>query len=306
MKKLTVVIIAITIAASLPVLQSCQSTKTATSSKLLKFNFEKGKGYDYEMTMNMDQDVMGQNMKMDMSTYYSMDVKEDDGNEKTITTTFDRIKIGMDMGPMKMDVDSDKPLPIDNSGDSSINNAMSKVNRLFTALKGKQFSMKVNAEGKVTEVTGFKEMAQSIVSSFGDEMSAEEKEKMLKQFDQQFSDEGMKGQMERVLYIFPNKEVKVGDTWQKSSTSVGQMPATYNSTYTVKEIEGDMVTLDEKSTIKSTDDKMETTGTVDGTIVVDSRSGLVVTATQNMNMTVKAGGMSMGMKGITKVKGKAR
>jgi hypothetical protein len=183
---------------------------------------------------------------------------------------------------------------------------MNKVNRLFTALKGKQFSMKINAEGKVTEVSGFKEMAQSIVSSMGNDLSAEEKDKMLKQFDQQFSDEGMKGQMERVLYIFPNKEVKVGDTWQKTSTAAGQVPMAYNSTYTVKEIEGDMVTLDEKSTIKSSDEKMESSGTVDGTIVVDSRSGLVVTATQNMIMTVKAGGMSMGIKGITKVKGKAR
>ena len=53
---------------------------------MLKFNFEKGKGYDYEMIINMDQEIMGQTMKMDMTTYYSMDVSEDDGSIKTITS----------------------------------------------------------------------------------------------------------------------------------------------------------------------------------------------------------------------------
>lgn len=40
-------------------LESCQSTKSATSAKMLKFNFEKGKGYDYEMITNMDQRSWG-------------------------------------------------------------------------------------------------------------------------------------------------------------------------------------------------------------------------------------------------------
>ena len=30
----------------------------------------------------MDQEMMGQNMKMDMTTCYSMDVTEDDGKDK--------------------------------------------------------------------------------------------------------------------------------------------------------------------------------------------------------------------------------
>jgi hypothetical protein len=149
-------------------------------------------------------------------------------------------------------------------------------------------------------------MGESIISSFGDDMPEEEKQKMREQFSKQFSDEGMKSQFERVLYIFPNKEVKVGDTWQRSSTAgFGEMPAKYSSTYTVTEIEGDMVTLQEKSKIESNDSKMDLSGDVDGTIVIDSKSGLLVNCTQNIDMKVNAGGMTVGMKGITKVKGKA-
>ncbi len=41
MKKIAVALLAIITVAGI---QSCQSTKSATGSKMLKFNFEKGKG----------------------------------------------------------------------------------------------------------------------------------------------------------------------------------------------------------------------------------------------------------------------
>jgi Family of unknown function (DUF6263) len=128
--------------------QSCQSPKTATSSKMLKFNFEKGKGYDYEMTINMDQEIMGQPMKMDMLTYYSMDVMEDDGNMKMITTTFDRFKMDIAVAGMNIDIDSDKPLPDFGIKDGE-KNPMEMMNGVLSAIKGRKFTMKVNAEGKV-------------------------------------------------------------------------------------------------------------------------------------------------------------
>jgi Family of unknown function (DUF6263) len=299
MKKIAFVIAAVITMAGI---QSCQSTKTATSSKMLKFNFEKGKGYDYEMIINMDQDVMGQPMQMDMTNYYSMDVVADDGTMKTITTTYDRFKMNMKVAGMNIDVDSDKPLL--ESGDGDEKDPMKMVNRLFGAIKGKKFTMKVNAEGKVEEVTGFKEMAQSIVDSMG--ADEEMKQQMEQQFNKQFNDQTMKDQFERFLYIFPNKDVKVGDSWQKTTTPGGAMGGKYSSTYTVSEIEGDMVTVDEKSKIDGTSAGMNMKGDITGTLVIDSKSGLVVTADQDMDLTMNAEGKEIKMKAKSKIKGKAR
>jgi hypothetical protein len=47
-------------------------------------------------------------------------------------------------------------------------------------------------------------------------------------------------------------------------------------------------------------------GKVKGTIVVDSRMGLVVTADQDVTITTKADGKSLDMKMKMKIKGKAR
>lgn len=284
--------------------ESCQSSKNSTAAKMLKFNFEKGKGYDYEMTMNMDQEIMGQKMEMDMSTYYSMDVIEDDGDVKTITSTYDRFKMNMGVAGMNIEVDSDKPLPSFGT-DEDGNDPMKMLNGLLGAIKGRQFTMKINAEGKVLEVLGFEEMAKSIVDSLG--VGGAKGQQMIEQFNQQFNEESIKDQFERVLYIFPNKEIKVGDSWEKKSSSLGGVAkGEYNSIYTVTDIEGDMVTLDEKSTIKTNEEDAKMSGKILSKLIVDSKTGLVVSADMDMTITTQAEGQSFDLKAKTKIKGKAR
>lgn len=304
MRKLRISLIIAAVFSFLIGIEACQSSKSATSAKMLKFNFEKGKGYDYEMNIDMDQEIMGSSTKLGIATYYSMDVMEDDGKVKVLQARYDRFKMDMDLFGMKLNVDTEKP--VDTAGASK--DPMQMISRLFGAIKGKQFRMKVDAEGKVLEINGFKEIAESIISSM--ELDAEDQKevrgKMETQFDQQFNDQNIREQFERVLYIFPNKEVKVGDSWQKSSNMSNKMSGKMNSTYKVAEIEGDMVTLEEKTKIVSADDAMEVEGEQNGILVVDSRTGLVVTADLVMDMTAKAGGMSIDIKAKTKIKGKAR
>jgi hypothetical protein len=137
-------------------------------------------------------------------------------------------------------------------------------------------------------------------------LDANERAEMGKQFEKQFNADQIREQMERFWYIFPNKEVKIGDSWQRNNELKGDMPGTYKSTYTVKEIEGDMVTLDEVTHVESNVEKMKLNGDITGTIVVDSKIGLVVVADQDMKIKAEAEGMSFEVRGKTKVKGKAR
>lgn len=283
--------------------EACQTTKTSTSTKMLKFDLEKGKGYDYEMTVSMDQEIMGQEIKMDMTTYYSMDVNGDDSGTKTIVSSFERFKLKTEVAGFNIDVDTDKPVSSDTA--ELKKDPMQIFNRIFGSIKGQKFTMKVNPEGKITEVTGFENMAENIAGSLG--LDEDEKQEMMKEFNGQFNADEIKQNLERFWYIFPNKEIKVGDTWDKVSEVGGKLPARYKSTYKVTDIEGDMVTLEEVSKIESKgDEKLSLSGEVTGTIVVDSRSGLVVTADQDMDIKASGGGMSFDIKGKSKIKGKAR
>jgi hypothetical protein len=301
MKKLTFITAAILLFTAAVGWQSCQSTKSSTATKMLKFNLEKGKGYDYELNLNMDQEVMGQRIEMDMGVYYSMNVVDDNGTDKTISTSIDRFKMKTAAGGMNMEIDTDKPfVPANDSMDAPLQ----MMNRVFSAIKGKKFTMTVNAEGKVQSVTGFENMASSLIDSL--DVPEDKKAQIQQQFEKQFNGEQMKGQLERVWYIFPNKEVKVGDTWTRENTVNGDMPGKYTSTYKVKEIEGDMVTLDETTRVESQQEKINISGDITGTMVIDSKLGLIVTADQDMKLKASAGQMNFEIKGKTKVKGTAR
>lgn len=282
------------------IVESCQSTRSATTSRMLKFNFEKGKGYDYEMIVNLDQEVDGRTMQMDMSNYYSMTVSEDDGNLKTITTRFERFKINMEMMGFTIELDSEHPIA---EGKDSITAKLNKVNAALAAIKGRQFRMKVNAEGKVEEISGLKGMAGAIADSLG--LDEKQKQLMAARFDQQFNDKEVQGQFEQVFNILPNKEVKVGDSWKKT-INAGSMfrGSAMTSTYTVDEIEGDMVTLEEKTQVQP-NGQTGMSGTISGTLVVDSRTGLVVNADRDITLSMTQGGKEVTMKGKSKIKGKA-
>ncbi len=303
MKKIPAFLLVLVTLTGIATLQSCQSSKNSTASKMLKFNLEKGKGYDYEMIMNMD---VGSMMQMDMTNYYSMDVVADDGGTKTISTTYDRFKMKMNSMGMNLEVDTDKPLPSmgDDEKDPMKKDPLKIMNKVMSAIKGRKFLMKIDAEGKVLEVSGFEEMAKSIADSF--HLDADKRKEVEEEFSKQFNEKSMRDQFERVLYIFPNKEIKVGDSWKRTTTPGGEVGGTYHSTYKVTDIEGDMVTIDEESTIDGDTKGVTLKGKITGTMVVNSKTGLVVTADQDMDMTVGTGDMTQQIKGKTKLKGKAR
>ena len=171
-------------------------------------------------------------------------------------------------------------------------------------MRHQKFVMVVNAEGVIVEVSGFDRIGTSIADSLG--LEGQSREQLLQQFGSQFNGDEIKGQFERFWGIFPNKEVKVGDSWSRTAVLKGKMPGTYTSTYKVKDIEGDMVTIEEKTKVESKDKTTGVSGDIEGTLVVDSRSGLVVTADQDMNLSSSGAGMNFDMKGKTKTKGVAR
>jgi len=287
---------------SLVITQSCQSTKTATTSKMLRFNFEKGKGYDYETIMNLDFVTGNETRQTDMTAYYSMFVAEDNGSVKTIKAKYERFKMSLDIAGLNIMIDSDNPV-ITGENKTDISEIMGMMNKFFGAVKKQEFTMKVNSEGSITEVTGFDQMAASIADSLG--LQGASREQMLQAFSKRFNGDAVKEQMERFLFIFPDKEVKVGDSWTKSSSQKGLMDAKYNSVYKVTDIEGEMVTVEELTTINSANPQTELAGEIKGELVIDSRTGLVVNADQDIKANTKEKGNTVKITGKTKVKGKA-
>jgi len=265
---------------------ACSDNKEATTN--FQFNLQKGKAYEYEMDFDMKQEMQGQNISTNMKSDYVMEVIGDDGNVKTIKTTYERFAMNVDMPGQSIKADSDNA---DTTTAAEITDPSQLMNAMFGALKGKSFIMKVDQEGKVTEVTGLDQIADAMVNSM---KVKEEMKPMVRQaFTQQFNEQNIKEIFSQSFNIFPNKSVKVGDSWEKKISGTSSMPMDVTTTYTVKSIDGDIVNLDAKS-------KMNFTGGADmsgeqtGTLKVNSKTGLVVNAEMDqkmdgqMKMTTKA------------------
>jgi len=263
--------------------QACSSADK--EAVVLKFNLQKGKTYNYSMNVDMDNEVQGQKMSSDMNFNYEIAVTDDLNGIKTLSTTYRRIVMNMDAPGMNVEVDTDEPLKDSaNSG-----NPMNMMGKMFHALKGKSFQMKVSEEGQIVEVVGMQELTEAMVSS----VSADEQMKnmMRQMFASQFSEENIKQSFSQAFNIFPKKAVKVGDKWDREVTTKGMIAGQFKTTYTVKEINADDVVLDMASTINVAEMK----GTQSGTLHVDPKIGLVTDG----NMEQKFGGT---MNAVSKIK----
>jgi len=122
----------------------------------------------------------------------------------------------------------------------------------------------------------------------------------------QFNEQELRDQFAPILFIFPNKGVKPGDSWQKDYRKGGKIPANFSTTYTVKKIEEGLVTLETKANVTPAGDEMEVKGEQTGTLLVDSKTGMVVSAEFKQAMEAKTADFGMKVNTTGTVKGTAK
>jgi hypothetical protein len=240
----------------------------------LRFNLNKGKRYDYTMVYDINQEANGRKMQNKMSWKYEMAVLDDKEKVKTIRTTYRQIDMLMNMDGNKMEFSSEKAA-------EAGNNLMQMPSKMFGAIKGKSFTMKVDDMGRIISVDGFDKIGEAMVNEMN--IPEEAKPGMMENFKKQFNDETVRKMFSQSFNIFPNGYVKPGDTWEKDSPlMVGDSLA--KTRYTVRSIDGNRVTIDARST-----------GAINqkSILVVNALTGLVMdgtfdhTASGDRKMTAK-------------------
>lgn len=302
MKRLTLLVLVIITTIMVAAIYSCKDSKT-TTGKVLKFNLEKGKDYDYEILWDIDQQMMGRDNKISILGGYTINVTDEKENIRTLTAVYKNFKMYMNIMGVEINIDTDKPSePMDEAEIKA--NPLGMMDRVFAGIKGKEFTMKVDEDGKVLEVNGFDQIINGMTDSIA--MDEDTKMQVRVSLQDQFNEQAVKDQFSQVFTIFPNKEIKVGDSWDKSIQMGGRMPAQYTTRYTVKEIEGDHVTLSAQTNIGSENSDMEIKGTQHGSLLVDSKTGLVINAEFDQDMETKTKGMEIKIIGKGRIKGKVR
>lgn len=298
MKKIILLPAIVIILIAITGVQSCKNSD-APAGSVLKFNLEKNKQYDYDITWDTDQKMMDRDNRVNVRAGYSFEVTEEKDNVKTLRGTYNSFRLYMKIMDIEMDIDTEKP--VGNPGEDDQVNMMKNI---FNRIKGKAFTIKADEEGNVLSVDGFDQIINGIVDSAG--VNEDMKLQMRASLQDQFNEQELKDQFSQVFMIFPNKTVKPGDSWKKNYRRGGKLPADFSTTYTVKTMDEGRVTLDAKTIISSTGKEMEVKGEQSGTLLVDSKTGLVINAEFIQDMDAKTPDFGIKVNARGKIEGKER
>ena len=260
----------------------------------LKFNLSKGSGYDYNMTLDMTTKVNagGQDVNVDntMGIGYHFNVLGDSAGWKRISSRISKIVMNINTGGMNINYDSDKPL--DTADVMSATFAKTLGN-----MKGSEFVFIMNGKGEVGSVTGMNEMWQR--------MSSGEDNSMSNGMGNPFNEENFKQNMQAAFGSYPDKPVKPGDSWTKTTTTTNAgILMNMESVYTLDSHSGNIANVNVNSKISSTDTTLNFNGTMTGLMKYDIPTGMPVDGDLIMalSMDVNAGGQALPMNMDIKMK----
>ncbi len=277
---------------SLPFI-SCNNKGSSGSGEAytLKMRLAPGDSFkqdmDVEMEMVMEAEGQKINTNMDVEGLLAFSVSPDSGNLKRLTMTYDDIKMRM------------KTAGIPGAGNINMDSIMDQA---ASKIKGKTVSMLLNEKNEVVDVVGFSDL---MVTEDVDMRTRE-------QIKQMFSKEQMNSMLGMMFQMYPDKPVKVGETWEKEiGTSVASVNMKVKGKYTLKSVKDGVANIDVKGDISGKGSMaqsganvgdLDMSGSQDGRISIGLEDGYLKDSDYKMDM--KAEVTIMGTKVPMNIKAK--
>ena len=268
------------------------ATPPAEHGAQLDLRLQPAVGETYHLEMLADQvitlTVQGEAIRIPQTIGFgfTMTVTETDAQGSWIAIRYDWARVKQEALTGTFDYDSRNPPEV-----------IPPAALGFGALIGKGFSTKVTPDGRVVEVTGADEMIAGMMRdlSIADEGLRAQLERDLRD---QYGDESLRKTMEGFVVRYPAEPIEVGDSWTAQMKVGGFMPYILDTTYTLESTEGDRATIALTSAISANPDapasdmdvagatmRYEVTGTQQGTMTVDLRTGWSADAELSQSVT---------------------
>ncbi len=296
----------LTLAAAVMTLSCNSADKKAagTSDQAFRFNPPVGAAYDITMQMDMDQKVMGQNNKIGLTTTYNMHIKGLDTGVYDLHMKYNHFRMSMNAGGMDMEIDTDKPSATPPNTEDPTGMMVAMMNRVFSGIKGQSFSMKLSEGGEISDIKGLENIVRAMIDSMG--LPPEAQAQVSASLSDQFNENDIRNSFQTAYSIYPNKPIKVGESWTRTASVKGKTPMMIDSKYTVKAIENGIATLNVTSTFSPLEKEGDSNikGTQEGEMQVELATGITTDAKLNQQFTMETQGVPVEMKSLVTIKSK--
>jgi hypothetical protein len=202
---------------ALALLFSCGAPKEKIE---LMLRLQEGQSYSIRVTMDQDISQRPAGQKMDMrqtlAVEYTFDVQEvDEDGTALVDVIYTAVLYKLDGPGINVEYDSANPPA-----------HVSDAARGFAALVGQGFSMRIAADGQVSDLQGVDAMLDSLTRGL-DPVAAQS-------LREQFGDEALRETMEQMMAIYPEAPVGIGDSWRKQITVTKGYPIIVDTTWTLE------------------------------------------------------------------------
>lgn len=242
---------------------------------LLRLRLEEGKVYQMLQVIEQKivQEMMGRKISTDQKMGFGFSFKitkvEPDG-AMTADARYESILFKVKGAAGAVEYDSTKP-PAE----------IPPAARGFAALVGEGFSLTFTSTGHVTAVSGINKMIDKVFRDVG--VAEKATKDALKA---QMGDKAMKEMMEKMMAIYPDKPVGVGDVWRKDVAMGGMIGMNVANTYKLTRRKEGVTTLTVSSKITPNADNKpldvggmkissKLRGSQKGTMQIDERTGWI-------------------------------
>lgn len=209
-------------------LASCKSGGRSGEAYTLKMRLQNGDRFsnNVDMKMKMNTEAMGQkiDMSMDMACGADFLVAAASGSNKNLTMEYTEMKMGVDM---KM-AGKSNTMPTNDIGDR---------------LVGKKVSLTLNDKNEIIDSKGLDDLV------YGDSTDMA----VRKQMEQLYSKDQMNSMFGLMFQLYPDKPVRVGDTWEKETeVTVSNMKMKMMMKYKLLSVKDSVASIDVDGKIKGT------------------------------------------------------
>lgn len=210
----------------------------------LGLNLKVGKTYsqNYISKNTITQTINGMEQVIQMEITSGMDFKvnENLGGKYLMNVSYSSLvmKMNSPMGEMTF---------------SSKNESGDIFSTIMKAMVGKEFNIEILRNGTISKIENIDNIFGGIFKSFP-EISEPQKQQILAQLRQAYGKKAFKGNIEMITAIFPNRKVKVGESWNNSVKLEAGMSGVMNNTFTLKDIKPNAIFIEGVSLI-STENK---------------------------------------------------
>jgi hypothetical protein len=238
--------------------------------------------------MNMNEKVMDKtvNAENTMSFTYVFEVMSDSAGWKTLLSTI--TKFGMDVNSMG------HTMHFDTGGTGDTIGPMGMMSKVFGAMTGAEFYFTVNDNGEIGKLSGIREMFDKMFAGFPNS------EEMAQNLKGGFDEESIRQNMQQAFAAYPGKTVKPGESWSKMVVQQTQgMRVNFENHFTLESVVGDDAVIKVNSKLSSPDTntvngtQMNMSGTSDGKLHYNLKTGMPTDGDQQMSMNLKVSSNGM-------------